>query len=56
MNTAEDAATDDMKLSLQQTLPNEIAGIKVPGAKPTLEQFQEEIGYQPDGAKENNEE
>jgi len=56
MDTAEDAATDDMKLSLQQTLPNEIAGIKVPGAKPTLEQFQEEIGYQPDGAKENKEE
>jgi len=52
MNTAEEVATDDMKLSLQQTLPNEIAGINVPGAKPTLEQFQEKIGYQPDGAKE----
>ena len=52
MNTAEEVATDDMKLSLQQTLPNETAGINVPGAKPTLEQFQEKIGYQPDGAKE----
>ena len=55
MNTAEDAATDDMKLSLQQALPNEIAGIKVPGAKPTLEQFQEKVGYRPDGAKEEDE-
>ena len=52
VNTAEGAATDDIKLSLQQALPNEIAGIRVPGAKPTLEQFQEKIGYQPDGANE----
>jgi hypothetical protein len=54
MNTAEDAATADMTLSLQQSLPNEIpgTGIKVPGAEPTLEQFQEKIGYRPDGAKE----
>lgn len=52
MNTAEEVATDDMTLSLQQSLPNEVAGIKVPGAKPTLEQFQEKIGYQPDEAKE----
>ncbi|MEQ1591425.1 MAG: conjugal transfer protein TraG N-terminal domain-containing protein [Thiobacillaceae bacterium] len=56
MNTAEDAATDDMKLSLQQALPNEIAGLKVPGAKPTLEQFQEKVGYRPDGAKEETKE
>jgi hypothetical protein len=52
MNTAEDAATADMKLSLQQALPNEIAGINVPGAKPTPEQFQEKIGYRPDGKGE----
>jgi hypothetical protein len=52
MNTAEDAATADMRLSLQQALPNEIAGIKVPGAEPTLEQFQEKVGYRPDGKVE----
>ncbi|HQT72258.1 MAG TPA: hypothetical protein PLE48_17780, partial [Thiobacillus sp.] len=55
MNTAEDAATADMRLSLQQALPNEIAGIKVPGAKPTLEQFQEKVDYRPDRSKFDNE-
>lgn len=55
MNTAEGAATDDIKLSLQQALPNEIAGIRVPGAKPTLEQFQEKVGFRPDGSKFDNE-
>ena len=48
MNTAEDSATADMTLSLQQSLPNEVAGIKVPGAEPTLEQFQEKVGYRSD--------